>query len=441
VVLVEGGPSIVRWASADGLTWAIDRNAPGASDLRVGSVMFATSAALGRVAAIEDQGDDRIVTIDPVDLTELVRDADLRIDQDVDLSAAAYHQLPADAPAILTDADTPPALAPSPSAGADVVGPDGTIAVTLPPVRLAAFHTGFQAAGSATDRLTVPGRVCPELGVGDWAVETCIQGRGVTLTIDRKATDHLKFGAVLKLTTSNLHVRAGELIKDGQVVDSGGLLQGLDGFELSFHGGVENGAQDNAKVKIEVPLEIETGSIVVDGIPFKMLIEAKLTIETAFSGRNSTLSGKGTYRFDGPLGIADGKPVTPGLAVVNSILDSLSGVTVGASGVVVAAKWKFQGGVGIYGFTAGPYVTVTISAGIGQGSVIGAALAECKGATLGVWVGAGGGYNLNASKLQWLLGKDSVISKYLTTKLDIDLVQYQVVDRKAVSPDVPLCRG
>ncbi len=438
VVFVEGGPSSIRWASADGLTWAIDRNAPGAADLRTGSVMFATTVALGRVTAMEDQGDDRIVHLAPVDLTDLVRDGTIEFDQDLDLADATYRQLPDDMPAVLTDADSPP----SPSPGADLAPTDGTGVVTMPPIRLAAARTGLPAIEpAAVGKLTVPSKVCPKLGISDWSVEYCIQGPGLSLAIDRKLGGHLKVGVGLKLLTSKLRFHAGTVIKGGQMIDSGGLLDGLDGFELDLAGGVEDGAQDNVKIKIEVPVEIETGSIVVGGIPLKMYIEAKFTIETAFSGKNSTLSGTGEYHLSGPIGIQGGKPVVPQLTVVRSLLDSLKGITVGPSGVVIAVKWKFQGGVGLYGFVAGPYLTVTFAMGIGRGSVIGAPLAVCHGATLGIWVGAGGGFNLNASKLGWLLGKDSLVAKYLKAKIDIDLLQFEVVNKKAVTPDVPLCRG
>lgn len=437
VVLVEGGPSIIHWASDDALTWAIDRNAPGAADLALGKVMFATSVAIGRVAAIDDQGGERIVTIAPIGLTELVREADLEIDQDVDLAAASYHRLPADIPAQLPD--EAPAASPSPAGDADPS--DGSAVVTLPTLRLVAYRAEATARmASANDRLTFPAKVCPEFGVGNWSAETCVDSTGITLTVDHKVSGHLKLGGVLKLPTAKLRFRGGTVVRDGQVVSSGGVLEGIRGIEISLSGGVGNGAQDNAKIKFEVPLEIETASIVVAGIPMKMLIEAKFTLETAFSGRNSTLSATGRYALDGPIGIVDGKPVAPTVSVRSSILDSLGGITVGPSGMVFGAKFKLQGGIGVYGFVVGPYATITISIGIGQGSVIGASLAECRGATLGIWVGGGAGYSINPSKMAWLFGKNSAISRY-TAKLEEDLLQFQVFNRTVVKPDVPLCRG
>jgi hypothetical protein len=294
VVFIEGGPSAIHWASGDGLTWAIDRTAPGAADLGVGKVMFATSVALGRVAEIDDRGEDRVVTLAPISLTDLVRDGDLEIDQDLDLSAAAYHQLPADMPAILPD-DAPsasPGPGPSASPGSspppvgDTPARDGTTLVTLPVVRLAAYRPGspdqrLVAESAPGDSLTFPTRACPELGIDSWSVEACVDPSAITLTVDRKLDAHFKFGGVLKLPITKLHFRAGTVVRDGQVVSSGGLLEGIDGIEISLQGGVAGGAQDNARVKLEVPVEIETGSLFVYGIPMKMLIEAKFTVETA----------------------------------------------------------------------------------------------------------------------------------------------------------------
>ncbi len=437
VVLIEGGPSVIRWASEDGLTWAIDPSAPGAADLHDGSVMFATSVAVGRVVEIVDEGDSRVVTIAPIDLTDLVRDADIRIDEALDFETAAYHQLPPDYPAAADEEDAQG----SPEPGPDAEPSDGVGIITLPPIRLVAARTAsFAVHSSLGGKLTFPGKVCPKAGVGDWAVTYCLQGDGLSLAIEYKAKESLKLGVGFKLFAKQLRLRAGTVVKDGQMIDSGGILDGLEGFEINLAGGVENGAQDNVKAKIEVPVEIETASIVVGGIPLKMLVEAKFTIEPALSGRNSTLSGQGRYTLTGPIGIVDGKPLIPELTVDKSIVDSLTGMTIGPSGLVVAVKWKFQGGLGVYGFVAGPYLTMTISMGVGRGSVIGAPLAECHGATLGIWVGAGGGFSLSAKKMGWLFGKNSLMTKYLSFKQEIDLVQLEVLNKEAVSPDVPLCR-
>jgi len=440
VVLVGGGPSVIRWASADSLTWAIDASAPHARDLVPGSVMFLTSVAMGRVADIQDDGDSRIVTLAPIQLTDLVRDADLQVDQDVSFDSVVYHQLAADFPATDNlDAEQTP--------GPDAAAP-GHVTVELPTLRLAAAHPGDALGpdelglGLGKDKLTTPSTACTKVTLGKWGVEYCAQPRGgLSIGIEAAATEQLKLGLNLKLFASKLHLHAGTTIKDGQVTQSGGLLDGLTGFGVGLSGGVSNGASDNVKLTAELPVEIESPSVVVGGIPFKLLIEGKFLIDTAFSGKNSTMSADGEYTLTGPMGIVDGKPVIPALTVKKSLVDSLRGITLGPSGVVFTAKTKFLAGVGVYGFAVGPQLTWTISLGLGRGSVIGAPLAECNGAQLGMWVGAGAGVNINGSKLSWIFGKGSFFQKYVKLETSIDIVQYEIFNRKVVSPDVPICTG
>src|SRR5688500_2805277 len=49
VIFIDGGPRAIRGVSADGLTWSIDAGATGADRLKPGTIMFATSQAVGRV--------------------------------------------------------------------------------------------------------------------------------------------------------------------------------------------------------------------------------------------------------------------------------------------------------------------------------------------------------------------------------------------------------
>jgi hypothetical protein len=153
------------------------------------------------------------------------------------------------------------------------------------------------------------------------------------------------------------------------------------------------------------------------------------------------MSGSGTYKLTGPIGVRGGKPIVPGLSVQKSLIDSLTGIALGVSGVVFTVRAKYQGGIGVYGFVVGPYVTFTFSFGIGRGSVIGSPLADCRGVTLGLWTGVGAGFSLNPKKMAWLIDKDSVLGKYLNLKLEEDILQFQIFNRKSVKPDVPLCRA
>ena len=94
VVVIEDGPAAIRSASDDGLTWTIDGNAKGASQLDVGSVMLASSRAAGRVVAMHDEGGNRVVTLAPVQLTDIVESGDIKIDQVLDPSSFVFQEVP-----------------------------------------------------------------------------------------------------------------------------------------------------------------------------------------------------------------------------------------------------------------------------------------------------------------------------------------------------------
>src|SRR5689334_12578437 len=49
VIIVDGGASVIRSLSADGLVWTIDPNAPHAKELAVDKIAFVTGRCVGRV--------------------------------------------------------------------------------------------------------------------------------------------------------------------------------------------------------------------------------------------------------------------------------------------------------------------------------------------------------------------------------------------------------
>src|SRR5262245_39229737 len=71
VVLVGGGGASVRSVADGGLTWRIDPHADGASKLSPGKVMFVTGRGVGRVVDAHRAGDDLVVTVEPVSLTDV----------------------------------------------------------------------------------------------------------------------------------------------------------------------------------------------------------------------------------------------------------------------------------------------------------------------------------------------------------------------------------
>jgi hypothetical protein len=424
VVLISAGASAIRWASSTGLVWGLVASAPGVAGLQVGQVLFLTSRAVGRIAAIDDEGDTRAVTLAPVALTEVLQDATINIDQDIDFAQLAYQEIP-DLPENLPDPSTAPTS-----------GADGTI--EMPPIRLVGANPASNPAAplTALDTKTLPPtkKGCIDVTVGSWTLKPCLAPNKITIGVDYKTGASLKLGGSIDFVVDNLHTQAVTVVKDGTIVDNGMQIEGLKGFDINVSAGSATGASGNDKLKLEIPIEAEF-PVVVGGLPMNFVFEFKLLVETAFSGNNSTLQASGQYSLTGPIGISAGKPLTPKLGVVQSLLDGLGGVTVGVSGVVIAAKIKAQFGVGMPGLVVGPYGTFTASVGVTKGSVLGGALVTCRGATLDLWVGGGAGFTINLSKFETFL--PASIKK---VKLESPEANVNVFHASQTLPDVPACR-
>jgi len=439
VVIVEGGPTIIRWASSDGLTWAIDPNAKGASDLKVGSVMFATSRAVGRVVSLQDADGSRIVTLAPIDLTELVSDADLHLDQHVDFGQLVYQEIP-DLPGAVEVAGPATTDSPAPSTAADAGPPTagaGNV-VEMPPIRLVANHSNATIPPTA--------KACPKLSVGDWAVSGCSDPGKLSISVERSVNSvsgggvstGLKLGATITFRTdADLDLVGDEHIHGSKVTGSGGTITGLSGFDVAVSAGVANGASDNGKVTMELPIQVEypiPPSPATGWLPFNFVVEFKFSVETAFSGKNSTLAASGSYALDGPIGVTNGNAVVPTLTVKSSMLSSLQGITIGPSGVVVAGKIKLQFGLGVPGSVAGPFVSVTESIGVAKGSALGTAIKDCRGITVAVFGGIGVGFQTNVDALTRLLGSSVKLKVEEETKFPV------FNESQVEPPDAKICK-
>jgi hypothetical protein len=418
VVAIPDGPAAIRSATGDGLTWTIAGNANGVSKLAVGSVMLATSRAVGRVVAIHDDGDNRVVTLAPVNLTEVIRDGTINLDKNFDLSKFAYLQVP----------DLPGAVSEPKPGDTPVPVRNAAHVITAPTVHLVASQELPPAE---------PKSVMVPLGSG-WSVELSALGGQLGFTINHESEDALKVGMFLGFAAENLHINTGETIAGGVASGTTFLVEGIKGLDVDLSAGAGHGSVDNGKIKVEVPTNIDFP--IPPGpetafLPLDIKIAGSFIVETALTGSNATLLGTGKYKLDGPLGIRGGTVVAPTLTVEQSIIDSISGVTLGPSGLVVAVHLKLQVGLGPPAATAGPFGSVSTSLGITNGSALGAALVKCKGATLDMSVGAGAGLSLSNEVLD-------ALKVLLPDNINLEPSVEQttnVLHRDEVVPDIPLC--
>lgn len=162
----------------------------------------------------------------------------------------------------------------------------------------------------------------------------------------------------------------------------------------------------------------------------------KLLFTTAFSSKNSSLQAAGRYRLSGPIGYQAGEILVPGFAVIQSLMDSLRGISIGANGLVLAGEFRFNVGFGIEEMMAGPYYKFTTALGVSMGSSIG--LIQCRGATLKI----DGAFGVGVQVSQEITGALSkILDKKLKLSTDLFEVGKTLVNSKVDLPRVALCSG
>ncbi|MGC9671509.1 hypothetical protein ACNTMW_33820 [Planosporangium sp. 12N6] len=428
VVFVEGGPDVIRSATGNGLTWTIDAHARGAADIKVGKVMYVTSRAVGRAVEVRRAGGDVAVTLAPVTLTEVFRDAHFTVDRDIDENALVYQEIPDLPGAVSVPTDPPGSAAPTATRTIALRSDAMTRTVALP----------GHVAGALGGDLPPAREGNFTVGIAGWEAQPYRNPGVLGLKFGRKANDALKVFVDFSAKVNKLHVRVDVRIANG-VLDPASTvaLEGIKAIDISISAGAANGADDNRKIRFEVPIE---AAVPIPGTPFVFSTSWKVIVATALGGKNTTVKANGEWSVTGTIGVVQGKIVTPTFGVVKSILDSITGLSVGVSGVAVAIELKVQLGIGVPVASAGPYIKLVIDVGVTNGSAFGAPLARCVGATLDGKVGGGFGTSVSAvafAAVSKLLGK-----LLGTTKFELEkesLIPF--VHKQQTQPDVPLCRG
>jgi hypothetical protein len=435
VVMVPAGPAAIRSATTDGLVWTLDRSAKGVGDLKVGSILLATGRAAGRVVALRDEGGSRVVTLAPVELTDIVRDGEIDLKQALSPDSMEYQAVP-DQPG----AESVPG-ANTAAARLNRPGEARVVTVAARPLRFGAQRpgrAGICACGPSSGELPPASKGSVEIPAGAYKITPGYQANELSLDIEREGS--LKVGVHFAFAVADLSVDAGASIKDGVIGGSRFVINGIKGMDVSLSAGAAGGEADNEKIRIEVPVEVSVPvppSPATAGLPLVIKIQFTYSVETAITGQNSTIAATGQYGLEGPIGLSGGHFLSPKFTVKHSIIDSLQGITLGPSGVVLAVKMKVQAGLGIPAASAGPFGSVTTSLGITNGSSLGASLVRCKGATLDMKVGGGVSISISTPLLD-------ALKKLLPPGTSIPTekeASASVLHRTQVVPDVPLCSG
>jgi hypothetical protein len=445
VVVVQGGPKAIRSARANGLVWTIDGRAPGADELKPGNVMFVTGRAVGRVVDVQPTGRDLAVTVMPVQLTDIIRNGHFKIDQHIPIGSLTFQETP-DFPAQLAMADS------------------GTARPHLTRWEIGPHHRPFIVpAMTVIDALTEDGLLPPtkkvrergsvDVTVGSWEVRLYasstapLNGTGDSgpdkIGMRIRYSNGLRASLQFALLVKDLRLISDVPIENGRTSSTPDMqLEGIKGIDVDLAAGIDYSG-NNAKVRAELPVNLYVDvppSPATFGIPLVFSIRFRFIVETALSGNNSTLAAHGRWALSGPIGVVGGV-ISPKLELFEeeSLLKSLDGINIGASGIVLAAAVVMSGGVGTPVANAGPYLKQVFSLGLTKGSVLGAPLVTCRGESVNYNLGVGIGLSL--SNGAW----DTLTKKFMPAAIPMSLdvgteKMWTVSQRTRTIPNVPICR-
>ncbi|MEV6967959.1 hypothetical protein AB0M47_22895 [Hamadaea sp. NPDC051192] len=366
VVVVGGGGDAIRSVTADGLTWRIDARARHARDLAPGKVMFVTDRAVGRVLDLVEEGSDLLVTVGPVDLTEVVRDGTFD-KAGITLGDPLIYL--AGQP-LWAQTGTPPG-----GAGKSVrLRRQDDRPAQPAPVR----------GGAATTKA---------LGYTVYT-SCCTDGVGAHFTYDDGG---VRLAGTVTLTFRKPDASFHLAIGAGKVTRAEFAVSGGFGIKVDFEGGIQDGRNHRKQFPIDADLSFPIGQLA--GIPLSFTVSQTLTVETAFGAKLGTIKGSGEFGLAGSIGFgyrdgSFGPRVTDQFQRKSSLLNSLTGIPVGVMGLVIRHGVRFTVGISALVFKAGVYAELTTSYGTTLGSALGAAYAQCRGVAIGVQAAFGIGYSI-----------------------------------------------
>lgn len=388
VIIVGGGPDVIRSQSGSGFIWTIDASAPHADELQEGKVFFLTNRAVGRVLALRRTGDALVVAVGPVDLTEIVSEAHIHIPETpLDLNDAIPYTL----------SEVP---------GQQIHVADNTY-VSGAGVVPAMYRPQSTIFGSRSKAYLLPvGEQANVSGQVKFKVTPTADGSGVGMQV-------VSDGGGLTLSAAVLvHVTKPTIKLDLDI--SHGLkkvaleLGGAAGLTWKFAAGSKD--QVGALVDAHDLLVPDTDFVMnlikdaaTAALPVSATFRQRMSVKTALGVRKSTLSATGDYRFNGSfrVGYENGKWIAAApsdFSAKKSLVESTDGSSVAITGIDLGHVLTLIAGVGVAGFTAGPYVAFYSALGVARNTDIG--MLPCNSATLKVDVGGGAGYAIPRSITQ-----------------------------------------
>lgn len=409
VIIMEHGAEAIRSQSTDGFTWTIDSNAEGASEIGPGRIMFATGRVVGRVLKVARKGNDLDVTLGPVELTDVIKEAHIDYNGSIDPGKMIVYVAPPGYPGTFLDRDAPDPTATG-TASASPPNTSSSVKVfrvsrrgDLRPLRtplgksrpilpcaagpFAAKRTVYfdragagdcdAGAGYSAGQFVRVGAQ-PNAGAAADIAAILLNGfqivpdvrKGLGATINYPLTNGMKFVAHANLRLENPRFVFRLDITQGSLKTASVELSGVGGLDVGIEGGT-SGDFKNVNQAFAIPVDISFPMPVV--VPFAATFHQSILVQTMFTAKQAVIRANGDYSFGGTVtaGILNGSPGARAPAFVKTsqnLAYSESGLSLGVNGLVIGYGGKFIVGIGALGLVVGPYASINISAGISRGS-------------------------------------------------------------------------
>jgi hypothetical protein len=431
VIIMEHGAEAIRSENDDGFTWNIDANAPGAADIKRDKILFATGRMVGRVLAVKREGDELAVTLGPVELTDLFKEAHIDYQGPIDpTTMIVYVAAPGypgtfqkdapqkddspqdDAPAANQPTVKPPAANHFGSGAAPqiyTVSRSGELVPYQPHSahipNIPRFNDGsrlprsiktsyiasdwvnqgfrsavlerswdrssgaqYVSSGASTATKAMAGVANVLLDGFNFMPSFADGGLGVEMPYQKNG---LTFTATARVKFTNPQFKFRLNISDGlktAAID----LSGVGGITLEIHGGT-NGKFANVHENFYIPVDF---SIPIPGpAPFSAIFRQSVRVDTVITANSSIINANGSYSLGGTItaGLVNGTATATAPLYVKteqSMAETLKGLSIGVNGLVVGWGGKFVVGLGKFGFVVGPYASINVAAGVTLGSVL-----------------------------------------------------------------------
>jgi hypothetical protein len=419
VIVMEHGAEAIRAPTADGFTWTIDGAAQGASSIEPGKILFATGRVVGRVLKVEGNGSNVNVTLGPIELTDVIKEAHINYSGPIDPATMLVYPAPIGYPGTTLDRNAPE---PAPDTTAQHTRHRSMLVLAAyrqrpcaaageqEPARFAVMSTMYLEDAEnfpvdGCERAQSPGRFLHvSTGISDIAailmngfqiVPDVSKGLGATINYDFPQNKNIKFVAHARLRLDSPRFTFKLDISSGRLKTAAVELAGVGALDVGIEGGTY-GAFKNVNQAFAIPLDISFPMPVI--VPFAATFHQSILIETMFTAQQAVIKANGEYKFGGTVtaGIVNGSATATAPLFVSTeqnLANSLTGVSLGVNGLVIGYGGKFIVGLGALGLVVGPYASINVSAGMTKGSDAQGAMVgyTCRSATLDLFMDYGVG--------------------------------------------------